>query len=296
MDFQPGAARARRGRAPAGQPRCAPGCARDSCRGVLALTNDDQANLAVAMAVRLLEPEPAGARARHAAGDARPTWPRSAPTTSSIRSRASASSSRSRSARAARSTGSVSLADRQLPGTSLETTDCAAAARPLGGVRLRALRPRGGAGASSRRASRSRSSTPIRRPTSTVPVRARHSAPRPSRCAAAGIRTAVGIVAGTDDDVNNLSIVVTARELNPRSLHHRAAEPAGEPRAVRGLRRRRDHGLERTDRERVPRDRPHAAAGAVPRCRAPPRRRLGPRADRPPAGRWRRDPRPRSGA
>jgi voltage-gated potassium channel Kch len=33
--------------------------------------------------------------------------------------------------------------------------------------------------------------------------------------AAAGIHAAVGIVAGTDDDVNNLSIVVTARELNP---------------------------------------------------------------------------------
>jgi Trk K+ transport system NAD-binding subunit len=32
----------------------------------------------------------------------------------------------------------------------------------------------------------------------------------------AGIRGASGIVAGTDDDVNNLSIVVTARELNPR--------------------------------------------------------------------------------
>jgi hypothetical protein len=31
---------------------------------------------------------------------------------------------------------------------------------------------------------------------------------------AAGIGEAVGIVAGTDDDVNNLSIVVTARELN----------------------------------------------------------------------------------
>ena len=31
----------------------------------------------------------------------------------------------------------------------------------------------------------------------------------------AGIREAVGIVAGTDNDVNNLSIVMTARELNP---------------------------------------------------------------------------------
>src|SRR5690606_28083676 len=31
---------------------------------------------------------------------------------------------------------------------------------------------------------------------------------------AAGIRDAVGIVAGTDDDITNLSIAVTARELN----------------------------------------------------------------------------------
>jgi voltage-gated potassium channel len=31
----------------------------------------------------------------------------------------------------------------------------------------------------------------------------------------AGVETAVGLVAGTDDDVNNLSIVMTARELNP---------------------------------------------------------------------------------
>lgn len=32
----------------------------------------------------------------------------------------------------------------------------------------------------------------------------------------AGIRDAVGIVAGTDNDANNLSIIMTARELNPR--------------------------------------------------------------------------------
>lgn len=32
----------------------------------------------------------------------------------------------------------------------------------------------------------------------------------------AGIREAVGIVAGTDNDANNLSIIMTARELNPR--------------------------------------------------------------------------------
>ncbi len=31
----------------------------------------------------------------------------------------------------------------------------------------------------------------------------------------AGIQDAVGVVAGTDDDINNLSIVMTARELNP---------------------------------------------------------------------------------
>ncbi len=31
----------------------------------------------------------------------------------------------------------------------------------------------------------------------------------------AGVETAVGLVAGTDDDVNNLSIIMTARELNP---------------------------------------------------------------------------------
>ena len=33
---------------------------------------------------------------------------------------------------------------------------------------------------------------------------------------AAHIENAVGIVAGTDDDANNLSIIVTARELNPK--------------------------------------------------------------------------------
>lgn len=32
----------------------------------------------------------------------------------------------------------------------------------------------------------------------------------------AGIQEAAGIVAGTDDDVNNLSIIMTARELNPK--------------------------------------------------------------------------------
>lgn len=42
------------------------GLARNSCRGVIALTNNDRANLAVAMAVRLLNPEtPVLARAMH---------------------------------------------------------------------------------------------------------------------------------------------------------------------------------------------------------------------------------------
>jgi voltage-gated potassium channel Kch len=188
----------------------AAGLRRDQCRGVLALTNDDQANLAVAMTVRLLEPNlPVLARAmsRETAANMASfgTHHIINPFARFGEQLALAISSPANYRLVSWITG--------LPGTRLHEGDTP---------------PRGawvvcGYGRFGREVVRAFQAQglevtiidPNAPDDPGIPcVRGLGTEAEP--LTAAGIQQAVGIVAGTDDDVNNLSIVVTARELNPR--------------------------------------------------------------------------------
>ena len=175
----------------------AAGLKRDACRGVLALTNDDQANLAVAMAVRLLHP--------------------SIPVLARAMSRETAANMASFGtdhiinpfakfgeylALAIASPGSYRLLSwlTGLPGTTLEPETAP---------------PRGhwvvcGYGRFGREVVQA-----FRGHGMDVTIIEKQGSEK-SVLEEAGIERAVGIVAGTDDDVTNLSIAVTARELHPR--------------------------------------------------------------------------------
>jgi len=187
----------------------AAGLRKDQCRGVLALTNDDHANLAVAMTVRLLEPNvPVLARAmtRDTAANMASFG------TDHIINPFAHFGERLALAISAPANYRLLTWLEALPGTQLE---------PI------ATPPRGawvvcGYGRFGREVVRAfhehRLEVTVIDPTASVypdlkVVRGTGTEAEP--LAAAGIHSAVGIVAGTDDDVNNLSIVVTARELNP---------------------------------------------------------------------------------
>ncbi len=188
----------------------AAGLRKDNCRGVLALTSDDRANLAVAMTVRLLEPNvPILARAMR-----RDTAANMAsfdthhvinPFTRFGEQLALAIASPANYRLVSWLTG--------LPGRELQDE----AAPPRGrwvvcgygrfgrevvsafhaqGLEVTVIDP----------------DPPRDADLPTVQGTGTNGEP----LAAAGIREAAGIVAGTDDDVDNLSIVVTAREINPR--------------------------------------------------------------------------------
>lgn len=185
------------------------GLGKAQCQGVLALTDDDQANLAVAMSVRLLNPRiPVLARAmsREAAANMA-----SFGTDSIINPFATFGDYLGLTIS---SPGSYQLLSwlTGLPGTSLkpETVpprghwvvcgyghfgrEVVAAIRHEG-MNISVIDPEG-------------CDLP-----GLVPVLGRGTESEPLR--EAGIERAVGLVAGTDDDVTNLSIAVTARELNP---------------------------------------------------------------------------------
>lgn len=186
----------------------AAGLRRDQCRGVLALTNDDQANLAVAMAVRLLEPNlPVLARAM-----ARETAANMASfgTHHIINPFARFGEQLALAISAPANYRLVSWIT-GLPDTRLHEGDTP---------------PRGawvvcGYGRFGREVVRAFHAQglevtiidPNALDDPAIPsVRGLGTEAEP--LTSAGIHKAVGIVAGTDDDVNNLSIVVTARELN----------------------------------------------------------------------------------
>lgn len=187
----------------------AAGLAKPSCRGVLALTNDDAANLAVAISVRLLNPAvPVLARAmsREAAANMA-----SFHTTHIINPFAKFGSYL---ALAIASPGSYRLLSwlTGLPGTTLrpETSPprghwVVCGYGRFGREVVQAFRRQG-------------LDVTIIDPREDAPgglrsVRGLGTEPEP--LIEAGVRESVGIVAGTDDDINNLSIAVTARELNP---------------------------------------------------------------------------------
>ena len=188
----------------------AAGLTHPQCQAVLALTNDDQANLAVAMAVRLLHPQvPVLARAMSRESAANMA---SFGTDHIINPFAEFGGYL---ALAIASPGSYRLLSwlTGLPGTTLEPET----APPRGhwivcgygrfgrevvaafrghGLDVTVLDPRD---------TRVEGLTAVRGlGTEAAPLRE------------AGVERSVGIVAGTDDDISNLSIAVTARELNPK--------------------------------------------------------------------------------
>ena len=185
----------------------AAGLARPECRGVLALTNDDQVNLAVAMAVRLLHPDiPVLARAM---------------TRETAANMASFGTDHILNpfakfggylALAIASPGSYRLLSwlTGLPGTTLE----AETAPPRGHWVVCGY---GRFGREVVAAFREHGLDvtvidPQERPVEDIAaVRGYGTEAPPLR--EAGIERSVGIVAGTDDDIANLSIAVTAREL-----------------------------------------------------------------------------------
>jgi voltage-gated potassium channel len=186
----------------------AAGLRRDQCRAVLALTNDDHANLAVAMAVRLLEPNlPVLARAmsRETAANMASFG------THHIINPFAHFGEQLALAISAPSNYQLVTWLAALPGTKLE---------PI------ATPPRGawvvcGYGRFGREVVRAFHEQGLE--VTVIDVTAPDhpdlkvvlgTGTEAEPLAAAGIHSAVGIVAGTDDDVNNLSIVVTARELN----------------------------------------------------------------------------------
>jgi voltage-gated potassium channel Kch len=185
------------------------GLRKDQCRGVLALTNDDRANLAVAMSVRLLEPNlPVLARAmtRDTAANMA-----SFGTDHVINPFARFGEQLALSISAPANYRLLSWLT-ALPGTPIGPE--AAPPRgawvvcgygPFGREVVRAFHAQGLEVTVVDPSAPDHPDLPVVRGTGT----------EPEPLAAAGIHSAVGIVAGTDDDVNNLSIVVTARELNP---------------------------------------------------------------------------------
>jgi voltage-gated potassium channel len=172
------------------------GLKRDQCRGVLALTNDDQANLAVAMAVRLLHPAiPVLARAMSRETAANMA---SFGTDHIINPFAKFGEYL---ALAIASPGSYRLLSwlTGLPGTTLEPETAP---------------PRGhwvvcGYGRFGREVVEA-----FRRHAMDVTIVDKQGSEK-STLKEAGVERSVGVVAGTDDDITNLAIAVTARELNP---------------------------------------------------------------------------------
>lgn len=175
----------------------AAGLSRRECRGVLALTNDDQANLAVAMAVRLLHPGiPVLARAMSRETAANMA---SFGTDHIINPFAKFGEYL---ALAIASPGSYRLLSwlTGLPGTTLEPETA-----PPRGHWVVCGYGRFGREVVGAFRSHGMDVTIVEK-----------GATESATLKEAGVERSVGIVAGTDDDITNLSIAVTARELNPQ--------------------------------------------------------------------------------
>lgn len=187
----------------------AAGLRKDNCRGVLALTNDDHANLAVAMAVRLLEPNlPVLARAmtRETAANMASFG------TDHIINPFARFGEQLALAISAPASYRLLAWLTALPGTPLAEevapprgTWVVCGYGAFGREVVQAFHAQGLEVTVIDPAAADDPEVPLVRGTGT------EAAP----LVEAGIRNAVGIVAGTNDDVTNLSIVVTARELNP---------------------------------------------------------------------------------
>lgn len=185
------------------------GLTKRECTGVLALTNDDNANLAVAMAVRLLNPlTPVLARAmsREIAANMASFG------TDHIIDPFNRFGSHLALALAAPSSHRLISWLTAPPGSEFAPAD----APPRGRWVVCGYGRFGRAVVGALRAQRLEVSIIDPREASIEGITTiRGAGTDASSLLAAGIRESVGIVAGTDDDINNLSIVVTARELNP---------------------------------------------------------------------------------
>ena len=187
----------------------AAGLRKDNCRGVLALTNDDRANLAVAMAVRLLEPNlPVLARAMSRETEANMA---SFGTDHIINPFARFGEQLALAISAPANYRLVSWLT-ALPGAPLDDLRTPPHGRwvvcgygRFGREVVRAFHAHGLEVTVIDPNAQEQPGLPLVRGVGT----------EAEPLAAAGIHAAVGVVAGTDDDVNNLSVVVTAREINP---------------------------------------------------------------------------------
>ncbi len=189
----------------------AAGLAKPECRGVLALTNDDQANLAVAMSVRLLNPRtPVLARALNKDVAANMA---SFDTDHIINPFARFGEYL---ALAMASPASYRLMTWLTGLTSLPGTTHVAETSPPRGPWVVCGYGRFGREVVSAFGDQGLDVSVI--DPGEIPVTAlktvRGVGTEAEPLVAAGVREAVGIVAGTDDDITNLSIAVTARELN----------------------------------------------------------------------------------
>jgi Trk K+ transport system NAD-binding subunit len=179
------------------------------CEAVVALTDDDEANLAVVMTTALLRPDlPVIARAYH---------PRHGRPHAGLRLAERGQPVRPvRRPRAAGAAGAGVLPAADLAGERSwgrpAPAGLTAAGRSLGGVRLRPARPGADRGPARRGHRRDRHRPePARR----RGRRRRGGGYEPAVLAAVGLEEAVGFVAGTDNDITNLSLVETARRANP---------------------------------------------------------------------------------
>jgi Trk K+ transport system NAD-binding subunit len=186
------------------------GLAHPRLRGVLAVTNDDNANLAIAIAVRLLKPDvPVLARARSPEIAANMASFGTDHIVNPFELFREYLSLLLRAPRVYRlvdrlvgSAASPDIADRAPPRGRWIVCGYGRFGKEIAecfdreGVEIAIIEP----------AAPADLDRPVIRGhgTETAPLRA------------AGVDTAVGIVAGTDNDINNLSIAVTARDLNPQ--------------------------------------------------------------------------------
>ncbi len=256
------------------------GLTHPKCRGVLAVTNDEQVNLAVAIAVRLLNPQvPVIARAR---SDSVAANMASFGTDHVINPFERFAEYLALAVAAPERFRLIELL------TSLPETPIPEPHRPPRGQWIMC-----GFGRFGRAVAHHLQPTGI---TLTIidpgAPDANHAIPgdgtEAATLVAAGIATAAGIIAGTDNDVNNLSIAVTAAELRPDLFvvlrqNHAANSPLFE-----AYQRRLRHGAEPDRRPGKHRRADHAAARAHSSGRCASATRAGAGVGRTPAGRQRR--------
>lgn len=185
------------------------GLQHEKCRGVLAVSNDEEANLAVAIAVRLLHPGvPVLARARSDAITAN---------MASFGTDHIINPFRRFAEQLAQAVQAPEVFQLEQLLTGIPGEAAPAPHRPPRGDWIVCGYGRFGRAIAAALDSQGQPLTLITPDPSPLPGRRSitGTGTEASALRDAGVTTAAGIVAGTDNDINNLSIAVTARELNP---------------------------------------------------------------------------------